>query len=126
MTVPQKSVDRVDFVGRYLAEIGLGAGTISLRLANLGRPGATSMVLVVISAPVVLHVGGTRSELAPTPESVSALSPLLNEDITDVQLDGNSRIHIEFGPGRFIEICSDPNGLETASVSVPGKEGLVI
>lgn len=126
MTIQQLLVSREDLVGRYVAEIGLGAGTVSLRLAGLGRPGTASTALVVISASAVLHMTNQDHELAPTPASVTALAPLLNEDVTDAQIDADSRVCIYFGADRFIEICRDANGLESASINVPGRDGLVI
>lgn len=127
MTVTQNSIDHTDFVGRYLAEIGLGVGTISLRLATSGGPGASSAVVVVISGEFSLTIDGhDYSGRAPAPELAMAVSTLLNESITEVTIDERSRARFTFGPNRFIEIHPDPSGFESATINIPGKNTFVI
>ena len=121
------SIDRADFVGRYLSEIGLGIGSVSLRLVNLGGPGATSIVTVVISGQFLLGVNGKNYlGVAPAPELAIVLSSLLNESISDVGVDEMSQVRIAFGPDRFLEIHPDTNGFESATINIPGKDIFVI
>lgn len=127
MTILRSSIDRTDFIGRYLAEVGFGVGTISLRLASSGQPGASSMAVIVISGQLSVTINGSNCiGDAPAPELAVVISKLLNESITEVNVDEMSCVCIVFGADRCMKICPDPNGFESATISIPGKDVLVV
>lgn len=123
----RQRVQREDLIGSYLAEIGLGAGSLALRLLKpSARAGLSTKADVVISGIAILRTENQCYQLESSSTSVTALVPLLNADVTDVHFERNESVRIYFGANLAVEICRDAAGFESASIRVPGRDVLVI
>lgn len=118
--------EKNDFVGKFLAEIGLGIGTISLNFRKASQLGPDSESFVTLHADFsCCVVGAEQSCLASEPVTASVLTAFLNADVTDFTVDDRFAFRICFGQLGEVRGPQHPDGFESFAILIPGKAEIV-
>ena len=111
-----------DFRGKFLSEVGLGIGTISLNFDSAGGPGSSKPAHVTMHAMFEFAFdGGVKAGYASDPITAAGLSRFLNQDVLDFCSDTDFALRIGFGEVGEIRIPQE-GSWESFSIRVAGRD----
>lgn len=114
--------ERSDFVGKYLAEIGVGIGTVSLNFRKLGLSGLDAISCVTMHGDFSCCIEGVEHwGRASDPGTATELTIFLNLDVTDFMADDCFAFRIRFGQAGEIRVPQDSEEFESFEILIPGK-----
>lgn len=114
-------------VGRYLAKISFGRGSLHLdfdRVLAIEKSDLLSIVIVGYYSYAIADktFEGNASE----PFSGVNLVALLNNDITEAKIIGRGDFLIGFGLGNWLHIKEDDSNFESYTIHLPGEQEIVV
>lgn len=114
-------------VGRYLAKIAFGRGSLHLDLDRVSSIGKSDLLRIVITGHYSFVIAGVAFEgNASEPISGVQLVTLLNNDVTESKGIGNGDLLIGFGHDNQLHIKEDDSGFESYAIYLPGEQEIIV
>lgn len=119
--------DPQTIVGRYLAKISFGKGSVHLNLERALTIGKSDLLSIVIVGHYSYVISGETFEgNGAEPLSGVKLVALLNNDVTEASVIGRGDILIEFGVNNRLHVMEDDSGFESYTMYFPGEQEIVV
>lgn len=119
--------DPQTLVGRYLAKVGYGKGSLHLELERNLTIGKADLLSIVIVGQYSYVISGKKYEgNAAEPLSGTHLVSLLNEDVTEASVIGRGDLLMEFGRNNQLHLIEDDSGYESYTMYFPGEQEIVV
>ena len=114
-------------VGRYLAKISFGKGSMHLDLErNLAMGKSDLLSLVIVGRYSYVISGEAYEGNGAEPSSGVKLVALLNKDVTEANVIGRGDLLIGFGLDNRLHVREDDSGFESYTMYFPGEQEIVV
>lgn len=119
--------DPQTIVGRYIARVSFGKGSLHLDLERNLAIGKSDLLTIVIVGHYSYVVSGEAFEGAGSePLSGVKLVLLLNKDVTEASVIGCGDLLIDFGLDNRLHIREDDSGFESYTMYFPDEHEIVV
>lgn len=119
--------DPQTIVGRYLAKVSFGKGSLHLDLERNLTIGKTDLLSIVIVGRYSYVISGEKFEgNAAEPLSGVQLVSFLNNDVTETSVIGRGDLLIKFGHDKQLHVIEDDSGYESYTLYFPGEQEIVV
>ena len=119
--------DPQKIVGRYLAKVSFGKGSVHLEFERNLTIGKSDLLSIVIIGRYSYVISGEAFEgIAAEPLTGVKLVMLLNGDVMTAKVIGRGGLVVEFGPNDRLHLMEDDTGFESYTMYFPGEDAIVV